>query len=315
MKKTLHERYEARKQSEMLAEGFLDYFKKGSENIQTFNNTIAQLKNLSSKYGLKSLQAAVATAEKQFTDVVMTQQTGQKPDATKSKMISKATAFVSGMSSFMNTMKTITTQLPAMKDALAKSNGPEGEKTVNELLGDQAAQFSQLIASQLQKTGSGFLSKIKSFFTGSGAESPAQVMSEFGLTPEAFAQEIMNMPVKQMSQFVGESATVKPFNLAQPAQQKATNAQGTQAAAPTATTQSTQNTQASTNTAPTTSTPKGPANVRPTPAQAQERDVLVQHSVPQGTRNAYNTQMLGALSNEEIANSFNAIAKALGIKL
>jgi hypothetical protein len=49
---SLKERYEQRQQ--VLAEGFLDYFKAGSENIQKFNTTLASLKktcaNVSSCY-------------------------------------------------------------------------------------------------------------------------------------------------------------------------------------------------------------------------------------------------------------------------
>lgn len=320
MKKTLKERYEEKRHTEQLAEGFLDYFKQGSQNIQSFNNTISQIKNIANKYQLKSLQSAVATAEKQFTDVVVAQQQGQKPDTTKSEMISKATAFVGGLSSFMNTMKTITSQLPAMKDALAKANGPEGEKEMVEVLGNQAQQFGQLIATQLQKSGGGILQKIKGFFTGSGTNTPAQVMAEFGLPPETLANEILQMTVKQMSQFVGESGTVKPFTLQQTpgAQQPQGNA-GTKPAEATVQAQPSQPQQqggtAPQQSTPATQTARGGPNARPNPQQAQERDVTIQRSVPQITRNAFNSQQLGALSNEEIAQAFQAIAQKLGIKL
>ncbi len=321
MKKTLRERYDERKRDEQLTEGFLDYFQKGSTNIQTFNNTIAQLKNLSNKYQLKTLQGAVATAEKQFSDVVMAQQQGQKPDANKSTMISKATAFVAGMSSFLQSLKTITTQLPAMKDALAKANTPEGEKRVSELLGNDAQQFGQLITAQLQKSGGGILSKIKGFFTGSGTQTPAQVMAEFGLPPEALAQDILNLTAKQMTQFVGESASVKPFELQQQpgADQQRQGNTGTRGAEATAQAQGTQQTvqggQPTAETVPTTKTVQGGPNQRPSESQAKERDISIQHAVPQTARNAFNSQMLGKLSNEEISQAFKAIAQQLGLKL
>ena len=320
MKKTLRERYEERKQAEQLAEGFLDYFKSGSQNIQSFNSTISQLKNLASKYQLTSLQSAVANAEKQFTDIVMAQQQGQKVDGTKSQMISKATAFVSGISGFMNTMKTITTQLPAMKDALAKANTPEGDKPMSELLGDQTQQFGQLITTQLQKSGGGVLQKIKSFFTGSGTNTLSQVMTEFGLPPESLTNDILKLTAKQMSGLVGESGAVRPFTLQQPqGQPQQQGNTGTKPTEPTVQAQPSQPQQqggtATQQTAPASQAARGGPNSRPNPAQAQERDVTIQRSVPSTARNAFNSQQLAALSNEEITQAFKAIAQQLGIKL
>lgn len=317
MKKTLRERYEERKHDELLAEGFLDYFKQGSENIQTFNKTISQLKNLASKYQLPTLQKALANAEQQFTQVVMAQQAGQKPDASKSQMISKATALVSGMSNFMNTLKTVTTQLPSMRDAIQNANGPNGDKPLSELLGADAQQFTQLITTQLQKAGGGFLSKIKAFFTGSGTQTPAQVMAEFGLPPETLAQELMKLSPKQLAAFSNESASVRPFTLSgpPPAAQGNTGTKPAEQTVQAAQTQQTVGTQPSAETAPATSSQRTGANTRPTPAQAQERDVAIQRAVPQTARNAFNTQQLGALSNEEVTQSLQAIARALGAKL
>lgn len=79
----------------------------------------------------------------------------------------------------------------------------------------------------------------------------------------------------------------------------------TQAAQPTQPTQQAQPTQAGTATLG--------SEQRPDQNSASKRDVAVQQAVR--NRNAFNTQILGGLSNSEIAADMKAIAKALGIKL
>lgn len=315
MKKTLRERYDERKQEKLLAEGFMDYFQSGSENIKKFNSTIQQLKNVAQKSGIQALQTAIANAEKQFEGIVMAQQQGQKPDANKSQMLSKATTFVSALSQFFNTFKSVTAQLPSMKTALANANTPENNKPLRDILGNDAQNFSQLITTQIQKSGGGALAAIKRFFTGGGTQQPAAVMAEFGLPPAQLAEEMLGLTPQQMNAFIQGTSGVQPYQLSQtPAQgqpsatkpaEQAIDAQQSQATQPTQSTQQTQPSQASTATTG--------ASQRPDPATAQQRDVAIQRAVR--NRNAFNTQQLSTLSNEEVANDIKAIVKALGIKL
>jgi hypothetical protein len=316
MKKTLRERYDERKNEQLLAEAFSDYFKSGSDNIKKFNSTIQQLKSVAQKSGITSLQTAVANAEKQFESVVMAQQQGQKPDATKSQMLSKATTFVGALSQFFNTFKSITAQLPSMKNALTNANTPENNKPLQDILGADAEKFGQLIATQLQKSGGGILNTIKRFFTGGGTENPTQVMQQFGLGANVLANDMLALTPQQMNAFIQSTSAVQPFQLSQSAGQQQTpsgtkpaeqsiSAQQSQATQPTQQTQQSQPTQQSTATTG--------ASQRPDPATAGQRDVAIQRAVR--NRNAFNTQQLSTLSNEEIATDLHALAKALGIKL
>lgn len=317
MKKTLRERYDERNQEQLLAEGFLDYFKSGSENIQKFNSTIQQLKNLASKSGVASLQNAITNAEKQFESIVMSQAQGQKPDQTKSQMLSKATTFVGALSQFMNTFKSITAQLPSMKSALTAANNPANNKPLRDILGADAQKFGQLITTQLQKSGGGILNTIKRFFTGGGTENPTKVLQDFGLAPDQLANDLLGMTPQQMNSFIQTSSGVQPFQIAQTAgqqQQAAAGTKPTEQSISAAGTQATNPTQPSAQTQPaqqTTATTG--ASQRPDAGAAQQRDVSIQRAVR--NRNAFNTQVLSTLSNEEVANDLRQIAKALGIKL
>lgn len=219
MMQTLKERYTElkTKRENLLEEGIMDYFKSGSQNIQKFNTTLAQLKQLANKYNIASLQAALATAEKQFTETVMQQTTGQNvpEDKTKSTMISKAVTLVSTIASFMDTFKNITTQLPAVKNALDNAKNEQFNKPLSDLLGNDAVKFSQLIATQLQKAGGGWLKAIGRFFSGGGGQNAEVVMKEFGLDATSLANDILKMTPIQLSSFSTESAKTSPFQFSQ----------------------------------------------------------------------------------------------------
>lgn len=333
MKKTLRERYEERKHEQVLAEGFMDYFKKGSTNIQMFNNTIAQLKALPGANKLPSLQKAINTAEQQFTSVVMAQQQGQQVDTNKATMISKATAFVSGMTTFISSLKNITVQLPAMKAALSDPNAATKPLSQAMTQGQNAAQggapaaggasvvdeFSKLIERQLNTSGGGFFSKLKNFFTGSGAQTPLQVFKEFGLETDQLAQELLTLTGKDFNSFISASNSVKPMQLAEPQGGVAPEGNtGTTAAQRPA--QASAAAPAQPTTGPQSATPAqgtaqstGP-NQRPQPAQAQERENTLKGKIPPHAVNAFNAQQLASMSNEEVRAALDAVKLALGIK-
>jgi len=263
---------------------------------------------------LTTLQTAISNAEKQFEGIVMAQQQGQRPDQSKSQMLSKATTFVSALSDFFAAFKNVTSQLPSLKNALSAANKPENNRPLSELIGDDTDKFEQLISTQIQKSGGGVINAVKRFFTGGGAESPIKVMQEFGLGPAQLANEMMSMTPQKMNSFLQGTSGVQTFKLDQqpqtqpsgtkPAEQSITSAQ-TAASNPTQPTAQTQPAQQSTTTTG--------ASQRPDPATAQQRDVNIQKAVR--NRNAFNTQALSTLSNEEIATDLHSIAKALGVKL
>jgi hypothetical protein len=220
------------------------------------------------------------------------------------------------LSQFFNTFKSITAQLPSMKNALTNANTPENNKPLQDILGADAEKFGQLIATQLQKSGGGILNTIKRFFTGGGTENPTQVMQQFGLGANVLANDMLALTPQQMNAFIQSTSAVQPFQLSQSAGQQQTpsgtkpaeqsiSAQQSQATQPTQQTQQSQPAQQSTATTG--------ASQRPDPATAGQRDVAIQRAVR--NRNAFNTQQLSTLSNEEIATDLHALAKALGIKL
>lgn len=313
MKKTLRERYEEKQQEKMLSEAFSDYFKSGSDNIKKFNSTIQQLKNIAQKNNLPSLQTAVANAEKQFESVVISQQQGQKPDATKSQLISKATAFVGIMSQFFTTFKNITAQLSSVKAALANANNENG-KSLKDLLGNDAEKFGQLITTQIQKSGGGILNTVKRFLSGGGTDNPAQIMQQFGLDANQLTNELLALTPQQMTSFIQQTSGIQPFKFSAPAGEQPNGTKPAEQTISAAGTQNTTSSQPTQETKPAqASTTTTGASEKPTPDKAQQRDVAIQRAVK--NRNAFNTQQLSALSNEEVANDLKAIANSLGIKL
>ena len=232
MRKSLRERYEERAEEQVLAEGFMDYFKKGSTNIETFNSTIAQLKAIPGIAKLPSLQRAISSAEQQFQSIVMAQQgiPGEKVDVGKATMISKVTALVTGITNFISSLKNISSQLPTMKQALgdpasagkplsqAMTQGQNAQAGGAPIEGGAgvADQFAKLLEKQLNTSGGGIFAKLKGFFKGSGTQTPLQVFKEFGLETGQLAQEILSMNPQEFSAFTGAGAFVKPMQLAEP---------------------------------------------------------------------------------------------------
>lgn len=317
MTKTLKEQYDSRQM--ILAEGFLDYFKTGSDNIQKFNSTLQQLKTLATTFKLQSLQGALNTANQQFEEIVMKQQQGEKPDQNKATALSKAVTFVSMMSTFMDNFKNVTTQLPSMKNALAQARDPQqGGKPLKDILGPDAAKFGQLISTQFQKSGGGIFKTIGRFFSGGGAQNPLQVLKDYGIDGTTFANDILNLTPSQLQQFTQQSASTQSFQLNAQPQAPAENA-GTKPGEKTMQTAPPENAEASPQpaaatqpTAPAIATAAAP-NQKPDQAASAKRDVAIQKAVR--NRNAFNTQILGGLSNAEIAQDLQNLAKSLGIKL
>lgn len=313
MTNTLKERYEERQQ--ILAEGFMDYFKTGSANIKKFNTTLEALKKLASTYKLQTLQAALQKAESDFQNIVMAQSGGQKPNQNKATALSQAVTFVSIMTSFMNTLKNITTQLPSIQNALKDKQN--AQQPLSQILGADAAKFGQLIANQFNKSGGGILAKIGRFFKGGGGQNAQVVLKNYGIDGNTMANDILKLTPAELQKFSQESATTPVFELQATPQnpQNQTTTPAATSAPPTAAAQ-TKTSAPSQQTSPSTQSQQTPGapTTPPTAEEAQKRAQILQNGTIKNI-NAFNPQVLSTLDNNTIAANLHAIAKALGIKL
>jgi hypothetical protein len=252
-------------------------------------------------------------AEGQFQDIVMTQQAGQKADTNKATSLSQAVTFVSTMSTFMDTLKNITLQLPSIQNALKDKQA--NQVPLKQTLGADVNKFGQLIGNQFNKAGGGIMAKVGRLFKGGGWQDAQAVLKTYGIDGNTMANDILQMTPTELQKFTQESATTPTFELQTPTQPQN---QATVPAAPAAQASPTQTavepvaTQTSQPTQQSQATPGSPAPA-PNTKQAQQRDVKLQGALK--NRNAFNTQVLGQLDNNSIEADLKNIAKSLGIKL
>ncbi len=307
MRQTLKEQYE--KQQEILTEGFLDYFKTGSANIQKFNSSIASLKKIAQSYNMKNLQNALTKAENDFQNIVISQQTGQKVDQTKAGAISQAVTFVSIMTNFMNVLKNVTSQLPSMQTALKDQSA--SQTPLKQLLGADVNKFGQLISAQFNKSGGGILSKIGRLFSGGGAQNPQAILQKFGINGNIMSQDILNLTPEQFNKFLQESASTPSFEVQTQTQPANAATRNNTPAPPVETTNPTQAQQTAKVQPPEPT--QAASTTKPNNEQAQQRDVAIQKVVR--NRNAFNSQILSQLDNVSVEKDLRNIANVLGIKL
>jgi cell division septation protein DedD len=182
------------------------------------------------------------------------------------------------------------------------------------LLGNDAEKFGQLITTQIQKSGGGILNTVKRFLSGGGTDNPTQIMQQFGLDANQLTNELLALTPQQMTSFIQQTSGIQPFKFSAPASEQPNGTKPAEQTISAAGTQNTASSQPTQETKPAqASTTTTGASEKPTPDKAQQRDVAIQRAVK--NRNAFNTQQLSALSNEEVANDLKAIANSLGIKL
>jgi len=319
MKSTLRQKYEQKRVKRLVEkldtvnkvviyEDISDYFKSGSDNIKKFNASLEQIKGLASKYNMGNLTQAITNAEQKFETTVSAQASaGQKPDQNKSQILSSVTSFVTIMTGFLKTLNTVTAQLPSIKNAAAKAP----DQPLRQALGGDAQKFTTLIANQFKKSSGGAMQTLARFFKGGGGQNAQQVLGFFGLNPQKVAEDLMNLNGQQFQDFsTGSSETQTPQIQTQ--QPTPNNNKTTEKTTSPAQPVETQKTQPGEGTTPTQGT-QNVASKKPDPDVVSKRDVAIQKAVK--NRNAFNTQILGGLSNQEIVNDIHSLVKALGIKL
>lgn len=315
---TLRKNY-AKKQvqnEQILHEGILDMFASNSENIKKVRTSLADTKRVAQTFGLKNTQAAIASAESKFEAAIANNKAKDKGTS-----LSYIVTFSDIMSDFFRELDQTVMQLPSVEKALQDSTNPaNAQKSIKELVGEQGDKVSpiitltKIIEDQFQKSGGGFLKTLGRFFKTGNLATPQQALQFVGLNAQSAAEDILNTSASKYNQLIQAGKQVSTVELN--TQQQNPESGSTQSSA----TNQSQQSQAS---APAQqSSPSQPSNAtsgnaqmaaKPTPADAQKRDTALQGTIK--NRNAFNTQQIGQLSNEEIKADLLKIAQSLGITL
>jgi hypothetical protein len=300
----------------LLHEAALDMFASNSENVKKVKNALATTKSVAQNYGMKNIQNAVASAEAKFEAAIANNSMKDKGAA-----LSYIATFSDIMSDFFRELDQTVMQLPSVDQALQASSDPaNSQKTIKDLVGQQGDKIApittltKIIQDQFQKSGGGFLKAVGRFFKTGNVATAQQALQYVGLDAQKAAEDILNVKASQYNQMIQSGKQVPPVQLNA---QSSVPQSGTTQSSPTNQSQTSQTTQASQQTSPSsTSTPSSgnaQLSAKPSPQDAQKRDGALQGAVR--NRNAFNTQLLSQLSNDEVKADLMQIAKALGINL
>jgi hypothetical protein len=309
----------AREES-IIYEGLFDAFNANSVATQNVKKVLQQTKLVAGTYGMKNIKNAVAKTEQNFEQSIANNKLKNRAIA-----ISNATVFSDIMSDFFRNMDAWIMQLPTMAQALELAKVPENSgKTIGELLQadpsggsklpDATKNLMQIIQKQFEKSVGGFLKGVARFFTSGAITSASTALNSAELDTSKIVQDILGVRANQYVQLVQSGQQVPQVQIPQDQgnpesgtqksvkskeNTKTIESQPTQATAP--------NQQAATTVGNTQATAK------PSPDQASARDTKLQGFVR--NRNAFNTQIMGSLSDAEVKSDILNIAKALGITL
>lgn len=309
---TLRKNYSVKKlhQDNLLHEAILDAFSNNSDNVQKVKTALAGAKHVAQTYGMKNILSAISTAEQKFTAGVA------NPKAAGDS-ISFILTFSDIMAEFFQQMDQWVLQLPAVSQAMNASDDPtNAQKTLKELLGDQATSLSTIIQKQFDKSAGGFMRSIGRLFKTGRMTSAKDALMFVGLNSEGAADDILNIQVSKYKQLLQAGKAVQAPQITQPPTGQNPES-GSEKSSPSNQSQTTQTSQSTQQVVPPqgTTAPAGNAQLaqKPSPEDAQKRDAALQGVVK--NRNAFNTQLMSQLSNDEIRSDLMKIAQSLGIKL
>lgn len=294
----------------LLHEAILDAFSNNSENVQKVKASLQGAKGVAQTYQMKSILGAISTAEQKFTQ-------GIANPKTAGNSISYILAFSDIIADFFREMDQWVLQLPAVSQAMEDSDDPmNAQKTLKELLGPQAATLSNIIQKQFDKSSGGFLKSIARFFKSGRMTTSRDALNFVGLTSQAAAEDVMNIQVQKYKQLLAAGKQVPAVQITPPNPNQ--NAQsGTVQSSASNQSQQAQTSNQTQQSAPTQASAASTGNAqmsqKPSQEDAQKRDGALQGAVR--NRNAFNTQIISSLSNEEIKADLQKIAQALGINL
>ncbi len=309
---TLRKNYSVKRlrQENLLHEAIIDAFSNNSGNVQKVKTALTGAKNVAQTYGMKSILTAIATAEQKFMAGIA------NPKAAGDS-ISYILTFSDIMAEFFQQMDQWVMQLPAVSQAMDASDDPvNAQKTLKELLGDQAPTLTNIVQKQFDKSAGGFMKSLGRLFKSGRMTSAKDALTFVGLNAQAAAEDILNIQVSKYKQLLQAGKQVQAPQITPPNPNQnpqsgstqstpSTHAQAAQTSQPTQAPVPAQGT--------TTSTGNAQLAQKPSPEDAQKRDTTLQGVVK--NRNAFNTQLMSQLSNDEIKSDLLQIAQSLGIKL
>lgn len=301
---------------QLLHEGILDMFQSNSDNVRKVRETLHWTKSTAQTFGMKNIATAVNTAEQKFEGAIANQSARDRAAS-----ISYIVTFSDIMSDFFREMNQTVMQLPSVEKALQAANDPaNAQKTIGELVGEQGDKISPvvtlstIIQNQFQKSAGGFLKTIGRFFKTGNLSTSAQALQYVGLDSKKAAEDILNVSAAKYTQMTqaGSKAPTVQLNT-QPSNPES----GSTASTPSNQSQVSQTSAATQQSTPsqTSASTTGNAQMaaKPTADDIQKRDGALQGVVK--NRNAFNTQQISQLSNNEIKADLLKIAQALGISL
>lgn len=315
---TLRKKYSEKQlqQEQLLHEATIDMFSPNSENVKKVKSALASTKTVAQTFGMRNIQSAVASAEAKFEAAVASNSMKDKGAA-----LSYIATFSDIMSDFFRELDATIMQLPSVEQALQASSDPaSSQKTIKQLVGEQGDKvapittLTKIIQDQFQKSGGGFLKAVGRFFKTGNVATAQQALQYVGLDAARAADDILNVTASKYNQMVQAGKQVPQVQL--------NSAQGQPESGSTQSSQSNQSV-ATQNSAPTqqaipsqgSNASQGNAQMAQKPGveDAQKRDGALQGSVK--NRNAFNTQQISQLSNDEVKADLMKIAQVLGINL
>ena len=313
---TLRKNYSAKKlhQDHLLHEAIADMFSSDSENVKKVNAALTRAKGVAGMYKMQNILSAVSSAEQQFQAAMAT----KKTDPASNPVISNILTFSDVIAEFFNQMDAWISQLPDLATALQSSDAPGNEgKTIKDLLGPKSTMVAAIIQKQFDKSGGGFLKSIGRLFKTGRMTSATEALKAFGLDAQKASDDILNINAQQYKTLLSAAKQVQAPQIAAPPAGAQNPESGSTQSSQSNQSQASQTSQPAQQGTPAQETGASTGNAqmaqKPSPADAQKRDAALQGVVK--NRNAFNTQLMSQLSNDEVKADLQQIAKSLGITL
>jgi hypothetical protein len=213
-------------------------------------------------------------------------------------------------------------QLPSVAQALQSATDPaNAQKTLKDAVGEQGDKVSPVITlasivqKQFEKSAGGFLKSIGRLFKTGSLTTADQALKFVGLTSQGAAEDVLNVPISKYAGLTqaGQNVPTVQVNT----QANSTPESGSTQSSASNQSQAAQSSSQSQEGTPTTGTNASTGNAqaaqKPTAEEMQTRDRALQGVVK--NRNAFNTQLIGGMSNDEVRADLLKIAQSLGINL